>query len=177
MYLAIAAFAFWFDDGFLKKLLVFGIVAGFTELLADAWLVNGINSLVYPAQEFKIWASPIYMPFAWAVVLIQVGYLGWLYAQHHPLPKAMAISVLIGMLFIPFFETCAKFAGWWYYNPSPMILNTPVYIIVGEGLITLTLPLIYDQELKRSYLFFVIAGILQGLWIFVSYFLTYQIFG
>lgn len=177
MYGAIATFAVWSDDAFLKKMLLFGIAAGLTELLADAWLVNGIKSLVYPAEELKIWASPNYMPFAWAVVLIQVGYLGWLYAQHHSMLKAMGISFLIGMSFIPMFETCAKFAGWWYYHPCPMILNTPVYIIVGEGLITLVLPLIYSKEMKETYLFSAMAGILQGLWIFVSYFLAYQIFG
>lgn len=177
MYGAIATFAVWFSDRFLKTLLLFGIAAGFTELIADAWLVNGINSLVYPAQEPKIWASPIYMPFAWAVVLIQVSYLGWLYAQHHSLPKAMGISFLIGIVFIPMFETCAKFADWWHYRPSPMILNTPIYIIVGEGLITLVLPLIYDEEKTKPYSFFAIAGILQGLWVFISYFLAYQAFG
>lgn len=177
MYGAIATFAFRFGDRFLKKLLLFGILAGFTELIADAWLVHGIDSLVYPAQEPQIWASPIYMPFAWAVVLIQVGYLGWLYAQNHAMPKAMGISFLIGMVFIPMFETCAKFADWWYYNPTPMILNTPIYIIVGEGLITLVLPLIYDKENTKPYLFFAVAGIVQGLWVFVSYFLAYQIFG
>ncbi len=178
MFAAIAAFAFWANDVFLKRLLLFGIVAGFTELLADAWLVYGIDSLVYPPAEAKIWASPNYMPFAWAVVLIQVGYLGWLYAQSHPMLPAMGISFLIGMLFIPTFETCAKFADWWFYKPSsPMLLNTPIYIIIGEGLIALVLPLIYNKEMKETYLFSGTAGILQGLWIFASYFLVYQIVG
>lgn len=178
MFSAIAAFAFWFNDVFLKRLLLFGIAAGFTELLADAWLVYGIDSLVYPLEEAKIWASPNYMPFAWAVVLIQVGYLGWLYAQSHTIIPAMGISCLIGMLFIPAFETCAKFAEWWFYKPSsPMLFNTPIYIIVGEGLIALLLPLIYNKEMKKNYLFSFFAGILQGLWIFASYFLAYQIVG
>jgi hypothetical protein len=40
-----------------------GVVVGFTELAADAWLV-------------VIWRSPLWMPLAWEVVAVQFGYVG-----------------------------------------------------------------------------------------------------
>lgn len=178
MYGAITAFAFWANNAFLQKLLVFGIAAGFTELIADTWLVNGIGSLVYPATEAKFWASPNYMPFAWAVILIQVGYVSWFYAQRFPLIQAMGLAFVLGASFIPIFESSAKAAGWWYYQPtSPMILNAPIYIIVAEGLITLVLPLVYQKLVEKGVWVAAIAGIVQGLWIWASYFLMYPLLG
>lgn len=176
MYAAIALFAWRFNDRYLKTLLVFGLVAGVVELAADNWLVNVIRSLVYPSGEPMFWASPAYMPFAWAVVLIQVGYLGWLYSKSHSMKRAMALSFVIGMCFIPVFETCAKYALWWYYQPyALMVLNTPLYIVLGEGLIALALPLIFSRAVNQHYGYAVMAGIGQGLWIFVSYALFYKL--
>lgn len=178
MYAAIAAFAFVAQDALLKKLLVFGLVAGLGELLSDAWLVNGIGSLVYPATEAKIWASPNYMPFAWAVVLIQVGYVSWLFVQRFSFIPATGLAFILGASFIPVFESSAKAAGWWYYQPtSPMIFNAPIYIIVAEGIITSVLPLVYQQISQRRMGFAAIAGGIHGLWIFASYFLMYQFLG
>lgn len=163
-------------DNFLKKLLLFGTAAGFTELIADNWLVNGIHSLVYPAAEAKLWASPTYMPFAWAVILVQVGYLGYLVTKKHSMLTAFIITFLIGMCFIPVFECCAKYAGWWYYVPGQkMFANTPYYIILGEGLICFILPFLYKREWTIGTTGTLISGVLQGLWIFAAYYISYQL--
>jgi hypothetical protein len=177
MYSIIAFHAYKWQDGFLKKLLLFGLIAGVTELAADNWLVNGINSLFYPAQQAHIWASPFYMPLAWAVILIQVGYLGGLLGMRKSLPVTVGISFIIGMLFIPVFETCAKFAGWWYYESSTKIFDTPWYIILGEGLICAALPLIFHKIPRKSWPGTALMGIFQGLWIFAAYYIGYLIFG
>jgi hypothetical protein len=175
MYLIITAFAFITSDIFLKRLLLFGLIAGIVELFADKWLVQDINSLVYPENEPKIWCSPNYMPFAWAVVLIQVGYLGWMISTKKKMIEAMILCAIIGICFIPVFEQCAYYANWWYYNPCKMLLNTPWYIIVSEGLICFFLPIIFFFESKRSSLSSIGFGIAEGLWIFASYYIMYKI--
>ena len=177
MYALIAVFAVLTRDGFLYRLLVFGLVAGVVELLADCWLVNSTGTLVYAGSEPMIACSPFYMPFAWAVVLIQVGYLGWLIAGHKPLWVSMLASMLIGIGFIPLFEHWANGAGWWIYQDCPMIGNTPYYIILAEGLICLTLPLFFKIQSHRNYGLAILFGVFQGLWIWLAYYLSYMITG
>lgn len=177
MYGVITIMAFKWRDSFLKKLLIFGLFAGFTELIADNWLVNGINSLFYPIEEEHLWASPVYMPFAWAVILIQVGYLGGLISMKHNLVKSILVSFLIGMCFIPIFETCAKFAGWWHYDSINVFVNTPYYIIFGEGLICAAIPLVFHKMVRTSWVNTAVMGIVMGLWIYASYYFGFHIFG
>lgn len=175
MYAVLTAFAFLNNDDFLKRLLLFGLVAGFVELLADKWLVHDISSLVYPAGEPKLWYSPNYMPFAWAVVLVQVGYLGWMISKKVKMPEAMLLCMAIGIVFIPVFEQCAYWADWWYYNPAKMLLNTPWYIIFAEGIICFFLPAIFFYELKNKWITALVLGVLEGLVIFLAYFITYNL--
>jgi len=175
MYAILLTFAFVTSDDYLKKLLIFGLIAGVVELIADKWLVQNIQSLVYPENEPKLWCSPNYMPFAWAVVLVQVGYLGWLISTKEKMIEAMILCLIIGICFIPVFEQCAYFANWWYYNPCKMLFNTPWYIIVSEGLICFFLPVMFFYMSRRRWLMPVLFGIGEGLWIFVSYFLMYNL--
>ncbi len=176
MYSIILWYAYRRQDAFLKKLLLFGIAAGFVELIADNWLVNGIQSLQYPAHEPMLWASPAYMPFAWAVILIQVGYIGYLISKKHRLATAALLTFIIGILFIPAFECFAKYASWWQYIPTEkMLFHTPYYIIMGEGLICFVLPLIYTRAGQMRWLTTLVSGIIMGLWIFAAYFIAYKI--
>jgi hypothetical protein len=175
MYCILTTYAIIAKDTLLKHMLVLGIVAGITELLADKYLVVDIASLVYPAEEPKLYYSPNYMPFAWAVVLIQVGYLGWMISSRTSLLKAMLLCALIGFVFIPIFEQCAYWAEWWYYKPCKMLLNTPWYIIAAEGIICFFLPAIFAIESRNKYLLAVGLGIAEGLIIYFAYKLTYTI--
>jgi hypothetical protein len=43
-------------------------------------------------------------------------------------------------LIVGVYEQWAKNAGWWYHHNTPMLGNTPWYIIDGEFLIALCLP-------------------------------------
>lgn len=175
MYATLLAFAFITSDTYLKRLLLFGLAAGIIELIADKWLVQDIKSLVYPATEPKIWCSPDYMPFAWAVVLVQVGYLGFMISTKKKMIEAMLLCFVIGICFIPVFEQCAYSAGWWYYNSCKMLFNTPWYIIISEGMICFFLPFIFFYETKHNNLSAVIAGVLEGFWIFISYFIMFNL--
>jgi len=175
MYILLGLFAFRHNDLFLKRLLVFGLTAGVVELLADCWLVKNTGTLVYPTDEPMIACSPLYMPFAWAVILIQIGYLGWLISNTEKMWISMLCTTVIGFAVIPLFEHWAKNAGWWYYQNCKMIGNTPWYIILAEGLICSFLPFFYKHISARNYRAQLILGIIEGLWIWVSYFIAFHI--
>src|SRR5262245_8690756 len=56
-------------------LLLFGLVAGFGELWADWVHVEHFKSLVYTDYfGYRLLASPLYMPFGWALTVAQFGY-------------------------------------------------------------------------------------------------------
>jgi hypothetical protein len=63
-------------DALLGRFLLFGLVVGFTELSADAWLVDYTRTLDYSIGGGPlIWRSPLWMPLAWEVVAVQFGYI------------------------------------------------------------------------------------------------------
>lgn len=175
MYSLLAWFAFSQNDLFLKKLLVFGIAAGTVELLADCWLILKTGTLVYASDEPMIACSPLYMPFAWAVILIQIGYLGWLISREEKMWVSIIATTLIGFAVIPMFEHWAKDAGWWYYTDCRMIFNTPWYIILAEGMICSFMPLFFSHIHQKKFVLQLPLGIIQGLWIWLSYFIAYKL--
>jgi hypothetical protein len=177
MYFLLAWFAFKQKDLFLKKLLVFGIAAGFIELLADCWLVRSTGTLIYVPGEPMIACSPLYMPFAWAVLLIQIGYLAWLIAREEKMWVSIIAATLIGFAVIPLFEHWAKNAEWWYYINTKMIFNTPWYIILAEGLICSFLPFFFVHIHQKNYRWQLGLGVIEGLWIWGSYFIAFSLVG
>ena len=53
-------------DALLARFLLFGVVVGFTELAADAWLVDYTRTLDYSIGCGPMsWRSPLWMPLAW----------------------------------------------------------------------------------------------------------------
>lgn len=166
------------DDEFLGKLIIFGLAAGATELLADAWLVEQTKTLFYEAGEPLLVDSPIYMPIAWAVVLVQIGYIGYWIAQRKGLFAGTLSAGVIGGVIIPIYESCAKGAGWWYYNdPQHMFWNAPYYIILGEFILALALPSLFMQVRKRQFYWAVPLGVVMGLWIWAAYFIALRLVG
>jgi len=166
------------DDHFFGKLIIFGLVAGMTELLADAWLVDQSKTLFYQHGEPLLVASPIYMPIAWAVVLVQIGYIGYHISLTKGLLYGTLVTGVIGGVIIPIYESCAKGAGWWYYeDPHHIIWNAPYYIILGEFLLALALPYLFIQIKRREFYFAVPIGVIMGLWIWVSYAIAFYTVG
>ncbi len=157
-------------------LLVFGLMGGILELWADHYSVAGIHALIYPKNEPMIISSPLYMPFAWANVFVQLGYYCLLLIRWKGVLTSSIIMAIAGGLYIPFYENFAKDAGWWWYQHVSMIWNAPYYIIICEALISLLLPVcIYLIASKRNYVLAIVLGILEGLWIMGSAVLAYAI--
>lgn len=166
-----------YQDALLGRFLLFGLAAGWTELLADRWLVEATGTLVYVPGGPFVMRSPLYMPFAWAVVLVQIGYIGWRLAGWLGTPAASILTALLGAVNIPLYEQWARGANWWFYQNAPMLGHTPWFIICGEALITLALPGVLLAAEKAPPGWSIALGILQGLWIWVSYAFFYTLLG
>jgi len=166
------SYAWRHHDNFVARIILFSLVTGWTELLADQWLVDVTGTLVYlPGGPF-VWRSPLYMPFAWTVVTTQLGYIGWWLSKRYGTLFASVLIGLIGAVNIPLYEQWAKGANWWFYRNTSMLGNTPWYIIGGEFLIALTLPVAMSVVEKRHWRVSVLVGVAQGLWIWGAYVLA-----
>lgn len=152
----------------LGRLFLVGFTAGVVELFTDAAGEGVVHSLSYPAGEPMIWASPFYMPLAWALVLMQLGYFGWrlrgLVGPQLSIWGAVAIAALGGALLVPFDEEMAFHAGWWQYAPAPGIGHTPFYVVLFEGAIAAVLPLILFHIERRRVSYAVAVGLILGAW-------------
>ncbi len=167
------------DDQLLGKFLIFGLSAGALELLADDWLVQQTKTLFYERGEPLLIDSPVYMPIAWAVILVQIGYLGYYLYLRRGLLFATITTGIIGGLIIPVYEWAAKGAGWWLYeDPGRMVFNaTPYYIILGEFLLALALPGFLVAVQRRQFYWALPLGAAMGIWIWVAYFIGFQLVG
>ena len=136
----------------ISRLFGLGLVAGFFELIVDWWLVNGIRQgrLVYlSGPDVVLLSSPIWMPLAWACVIVELGYpalrLFSLWRPRWGQAKAGVLaSLLCGVsaaLTVGFYEYFAFRAGWWKYEPSRAMLGPycSLYIPLGEALMFFTL--------------------------------------
>lgn len=175
--MAFAAYALRLRDGLLGRLLLIGTVAGVVELLADRWLVDVTHTLVYASGEPMLLRSPLYMPMAWAGVIVPVGYVGWLAARRTGLALGSALCGLFGALYVPIYETLAFYAGWWRYVDTPMLGRAPWYIAIGEGLVALALPGVLRLVQARPLGWSVVGGALVGGWIWAAYAFAYMIVG
>ncbi|MDR4498523.1 MAG: hypothetical protein MRK02_11480 [Candidatus Scalindua sp.] len=159
------------------KIMLLSIIAGFVELTADRWLVAVTGTLVYYTGGPFIVSSPLYMPFAWGVVLTQTAYIGWRILNIFGLVPAVLLTGLLGAVTIPFYEWWANGAMWWYYRECHMLGVVPYYIIAGEFLIASGLVFILYLLERGPWWQVLHFGVAQGLWIWASYVMTYSILG
>lgn len=164
-------------DQLMLRFCLFAVVAGFTELFADAWLVMYTKTLVYPYPEPMLWKSPAYMPFSWTVVLMEVGFIGWLVANRWGLLKASIFLCILGAMLVPLYERWAIGAKWWDYVNCPMIFRVPQYIILAEGLLMLSLPYLFKKVQHATYSMIVVWGVVEGAVMLVACLIAYAVLG
>lgn len=160
-------------DRLMAHLLLFGIVVGFTELAADAWLVDATRTLDYSLGGGPmLWRSPLWMPIAWQIVAVQFGYIGLrLFERFRGL--GLLLTGLLGAVNIPFYEEMALRTNWWKYVDCRMFLHTPYYIIVGEFFIAASLGGLARFLRREKGSMTMTAGAAGGAAIFVFYALAY----
>jgi hypothetical protein len=173
---AYGAWAVYTKDKILQQFLLFALAAGFTELLADAW-IEGTNTLFYPKDEPMLYRSPMYMPFSWVVVLIQLGYIGYLIHKKWGLLPAIGLVGAMGCMIIPFYEFLAIHAGWWHYENAPMWGLVPKFIYLAEGILMLSIPMLFDQSAQSSKMKAVFLGVVQGLVMLAASIVAFALIG
>jgi hypothetical protein len=152
-------------DTQLGQWLLLGLAAGWVELCTDWWLVR-TGTLVYPPAEPMIWASPAYMPFAWAVILVQIGAVGAWLKQRYGLVQATVLTACISGINIPIYEHLAKDAHFWFYQQTPMLFSAPLYVICAEFLLALPLVWMAGVTTKVRPVLSLAVGAVEGLWMF-----------
>jgi hypothetical protein len=188
-FVVMLAWTAWRRDPVLARWLLLGFVAGWLEISTDAWLVRNtatlvypreepmVSTLVYPREEPMVWDSPLYMPFAWTLVLTQLGVIGgWLARRMSQLLATLIVAALGGSM-IPVYEDLARSAGYWWYVDTPMLMNAPLYIIVSEFLLSLPLVWMYRVGITRPWPFSALLGALAGLWMVPSVMIAWWLVG
>jgi hypothetical protein len=171
--LLLARFALRRRDGLLGRLMLFGLVTGFAELAADAWLVGFTRTLDYSVGGgWMLWRSPAWMPFAWEVVAVQFGYLGLRLRERFGGLGLAAIG-LLGAVNIPYYEEMARRIHWWRYSGCRMISGTPYSIIAGELPIAVAFALLVKNFRRVGGMSAAAMGVAGGAAIFVSYAIGY----
>lgn len=160
-------------DTLLARFMVFGLAVGFTELAADAWLVDYTRTLDYSIGGGPIlWRSPLWMPFAWEIVAVQFGYLGlWLWERFGG--WGLVGIGMLGAINIPYYEEMARRINWWHYRDCRMIFSTPYYIILGEFGIAILLALLAKRLVQGNWTTALWTGVAGGVGIFVCYAIAY----
>jgi hypothetical protein len=162
-------------DALLARFLLFGVVVGFTELAADAWLVDYTRTLDYSIGGGPmIWRSPRWMPLAWEVVAVQFGYIGLRLWERFGKTGLLMIG-LLGAINIPFYEEMARRIHWWQYSDCRMISYTPWYIILGEFGIAVTFAVLARTLRRDSWRVAFVSGFVGGASIFVCYVVAFLI--
>lgn len=139
----------WRRDPVLARWMVIGILGGLLETSTDAWLVSHSATLIYPPGEPMLWDSPLYMPFAWMLVLTQLGTVGGWLATRMTLLRATLVCAVLGGINIPAYEAMAYYAGYWAYDDTPMLFHAPLYIAASEFFIAL--PLVWMNRTAVSH--------------------------
>ena len=177
----------WPGGEYFDQMLRLGLVAGFFEIFADYVLVRLLVSgrLVYLTRDAVLLESPLYMPFAWACVIVELGYVSVrLYSLFRGAPWGAWAASLVGGLtagvFIGLYEYFAFRAGWWKYEPARVMIGPycAAYIPLGECLMFLVmLPLLTwlgqrdESPSRRAFS----GGIAFAAIILVSYFVAYVV--
>lgn len=158
-------------DTTVKHLLGIGTVGGFVELLGDYFLVTVAGTLVYPSGYPFLLRSPAYMPFAWALLITFMGYVGLRLADEYGTTAAYLGPAIVAFIAESGYESLASQGGGWTYLAAPLgwVGDALLFIVVAEAVMFASS---YYWVRKNT----LVGGIGIGSTITVSYVGVYYIF-
>lgn len=124
----------WYDAT-MRDLLIIGTIGGIVELVGDYFLVTVAGTLVYPSGYPFLLRSPVYMPFAWAILIVFMGYLGLRLADEVGNTAAYLGPAVFAFVAESGFESLASRGGGWTYTSAPLgwLIHAPLFIVVAEA--------------------------------------------
>jgi len=168
-----------------------GSSRGLFELIVDWWLVHGVTNgrLDYRgARDVVLLASPIWMPLAWACVIVELGYPAlriFALLRKHMSPSRAAILASIvaaagAAITVGFYEYFAYLAGWWQYAPAHFMIGAycALFIPVGEAFMFLAILPVAARTFARDdrpVASAIEGGAMFGVAIFAGYALAYAL--
>lgn len=148
--LLFGAYAWLASDRALGRLLLAAVVLGAVELLADFLCVRCTGTLDYSvARSTLVLASPWWMPLSWAVVAVQIGIVADAAVRRFGALRGTALGGLLSTVLIPAYEELAYGARWWRYQHCLCIGHTPVYIVLAEAIIGVSLTALGCGAMRR----------------------------
>lgn len=158
-------------DPRIQHLLVVGTIGGTLELLGDYFLVRTAGTLVYPAGYPFLLQSPAYMPFAWAILIVFMGYVGLRLADELGTTAGYLGPAAFAFVAESAFESLASRGGGWIYTTAPLgwIGHAPLFIVVAEAVMFGS---VYYWVKQDS----VTGGLGMGATIVASYVVVYYLF-
>ena len=165
------------QDRLMANLLVFGLATGFVELATDWYHVEVLETLVYDQMLFSIWASPGYMPFGWAMLLFQYGYVAVRLGEIIGTAKTTLLLVVFGASMTPWYEELAWYTQHWHYQGSPMIGHTPYWVPLSYSLIMVGVGILTPRFRNASPLAWAGLGVILGAIIFCSGYISHALVG
>lgn len=123
-----------FDER-VRHLLAIGTIGGVLELLGDHFLVHVAGTLVYPSGYPFLLSSPAYMPFAWALLISFMGYVGIRLHEEIGTTAAYLGPAVFAFVAESGYESLASQGGGWIYTSAPLgwIGHAPLFIVVAEA--------------------------------------------
>lgn len=158
-------------DATMKHLLVIGTIGGVLELGGDYFLVTVAGTLVYPSGYPFLLRSPLYMPFAWAILIVFMGYLGLRLADEVGNSAAYFGPAVFAFIAESGFESLASRGGGWTYTTAPLgwIGHAPLFVVIAEAVMFTSVYYWVKQGPVKG-------GIGIGVTIVVSYIGIYYLF-
>lgn len=158
-------------DATIKHLLVIGTIGGTIELVGDYFLVAVAGTLVYPTGYPFLLRSPAYMPFAWAILIAFMGYIGLRLAEEVGTTAAYIGPAVFAFVAESGYESLASRGGGWTYTTAPLawIGHAPLFIVVAEAIMFAS---IYYWVKRNS----ITGGVGIGATIIASYVGVYYLF-
>lgn len=124
----------YFDD-LMQRLVAIGTIGGVLELLGDHFLVHVADSLVYPYLYPPVVSSPVYMPFAWAILIVFMGYVALRLREEVGVVAAYLGPAVFAFVSESGYESLASQGGGWTYVSAPLgwLGHAPLFIVVAEA--------------------------------------------
>lgn len=124
-------------DRWVQRLLLFQAVLTGFNFVEDWLLVSALQVTHYdlPASHPPtLWHTPIFGVVAWPAMTMELAIAGaWLVGRLRGL--GVLVSCMVGMAMIPCYDELALRLNWWRYGGARLLLHTPYFVIVAEGLL------------------------------------------